>query len=102
MNRMRTVRLTSERERALRPKRSLALAAGIRFVVALSLMGAAGCRQEMATQPRYSPLQQSEFFGDDRSARPLEPGVVARAGPAKTFCPPPTPAPRPNRVGSRP
>ncbi len=39
---------------------------------------AVGCRQEMAKQPRYSPLQESNFFGDDRSARPLEPGTVAR------------------------
>ena len=39
---------------------------------------AAGCRQEMANQPRYSPLQESNFFGDDRSARPLEPGTVPR------------------------
>jgi len=32
----------------------------------------------MADQPRYKPLQQSTFFGDDRSARPLEPGTVAQ------------------------
>ena len=32
----------------------------------------------MADQPRYSPLQKSEFFGDDRSARPLEPDTVPR------------------------
>jgi mono/diheme cytochrome c family protein len=32
----------------------------------------------MADQPRYKPLAQSAFFGDDRSARPLVPGTVAR------------------------
>ena len=32
----------------------------------------------MADQPKYKPLQKSTFFGDDRSARPLPPGTVAR------------------------
>jgi mono/diheme cytochrome c family protein len=38
----------------------------------------AGCQQKMADQPRYEPLQKSEFFGDDRSARPAVEGAVAR------------------------
>jgi len=38
----------------------------------------AACQQQMADQPRYKPLAQSMFFGDDRSARPLVPGTVAR------------------------
>lgn len=42
------------------------------------LLLAVGCRQQMADQPRYKPLAKSTFFGDDRSARPLEPGTVAR------------------------
>jgi mono/diheme cytochrome c family protein len=37
-----------------------------------------GCQQDMARQPKYLPLERSEFFVDGRSARPLEPGVVAR------------------------
>ncbi len=32
----------------------------------------------MADQPRYKPLARSEFFGDDRSARPAIEGTVAR------------------------
>jgi mono/diheme cytochrome c family protein len=32
----------------------------------------------MHDQPRYKPLAPSEFFGDDRSARPLVEGTVAR------------------------
>jgi mono/diheme cytochrome c family protein len=32
----------------------------------------------MSAQPKYTPLQQSDFFGDGRSARPLEEGTVAR------------------------
>ena len=32
----------------------------------------------MHNQPRYKPLARSEFFGDERSARPRVPGTVAR------------------------
>ena len=48
--------------------------------VALLIIGlfASGCRQDMHDQPKYIPLRQSGFFGDDRSARPLVPGTVAR------------------------
>jgi mono/diheme cytochrome c family protein len=38
----------------------------------------AGCRRDMHDQPKYIPLRQSTFFGDERSARPLVPGTVAR------------------------
>jgi mono/diheme cytochrome c family protein len=38
----------------------------------------AGCRQDMQDQPKYIPLRESTFFNDDRSARPLVPGTVAR------------------------
>jgi mono/diheme cytochrome c family protein len=38
----------------------------------------AGCQQEMARQPKYKPLQESEFFSDHRSARPLISGVIPR------------------------
>jgi mono/diheme cytochrome c family protein len=44
----------------------------------LFLLFSAGCRQEMALQPYYRPLEPSDFFADGRSARPLEPGIVAR------------------------
>jgi len=39
---------------------------------------AAGCQQKMAVQPSLRPLRPSEFFEDDRSARPLVAGTVAR------------------------
>ena len=29
------------------------------------------CQQKMADQPRYEPLQKSNFFDDQRSSRPL-------------------------------
>ncbi len=38
----------------------------------------AGCRNDMRDQPRYRALRQSDFFGDDRSARPQLAGTVAR------------------------
>ena len=44
----------------------------------LALAAGAGCRQDMHDQPRYKPLAQSDFFADQRSARPLVDGTVAR------------------------
>src|SRR5437588_6071257 len=37
-----------------------------------------GCRQQMAKQPAYRPLQPSAFFEDGRASRPLVEGTVAR------------------------
>ncbi len=37
-----------------------------------------GCRLDMHVQPRYNPLARSDFFPDQRSARPLVEGTVAR------------------------
>jgi mono/diheme cytochrome c family protein len=37
----------------------------------------AGCRQDMHDQPRYEPLERSEFF-DGSSARPIPDGTIAR------------------------
>lgn len=37
-----------------------------------------GCQQRMAHQPRYNPLGETDFFDDENSSRPLEPGVYAR------------------------
>src|SRR5262245_43696008 len=57
---------------------------GFLFSVPLCLCGflvvsvAMGCRQDMHDGPRYEPLEKSDFFGDDRSARPLVEGTVAR------------------------
>ncbi len=48
--------------------------------VALALTGTTtGCRQKMADQPYYRPLEESEFFADKRASRPLELGVIHRA-----------------------
>jgi mono/diheme cytochrome c family protein len=47
------------------------------------------CRQKMAVQPRYDPLEPSDFFSDHMAARPRLAGTVARGemaigGPAAT------------------
>jgi hypothetical protein len=38
----------------------------------------AGCRADMHVQPRYNPLDATDFFEDGRSVRPEVPGTVAR------------------------
>ncbi|HTK28790.1 MAG TPA: cytochrome c [Vicinamibacterales bacterium] len=52
----------------------------VRIGLILCALGAAaaGCRQDMHDQPKYVPLRQADFFSDQRSARPLVPGTVAR------------------------
>ena len=49
------------------------------FIVAvLGVVALGGCRQDMHDQPKYTPLRQSTFFTDSRSARPFVAGTVAR------------------------
>ena len=47
-------------------------------ILGLLLLFLAGCRQEMASQPSYRPLQPSAFFEDGMSSRPQVKGTVAR------------------------
>jgi mono/diheme cytochrome c family protein len=42
------------------------------------------CRQKMAVQPRYDPLEPSDFFSDHMAARPRIAGTVARGEAAMT------------------
>lgn len=49
------------------------------FAFLLPVAATGGCRQKMADQPYYRPLEPTEFFADGRSSRPLERGVVHRA-----------------------
>jgi len=51
-------------------------AAAAGAIVALLL--ASSCRQEMYDQPKYKDLRHSDFFADQRQARPLPEGTVAR------------------------
>jgi mono/diheme cytochrome c family protein len=51
------------------------------FAAALALLLTAlvsACRLDMHVQPRENPLARSDFFTDQRSARPLIEGTVAR------------------------
>jgi mono/diheme cytochrome c family protein len=45
---------------------------------ALALLLLFACRQKMSNQPKYDPLEPSDFFADGMSARPRIPGTVAR------------------------
>lgn len=47
------------------------------FVVSLIAL-LAGCRRDMQDQPKFRPYRGTKFFGDERSARPLVAGTVAR------------------------
>lgn len=47
--------------------------------LALALVVLAGCRQDMHDQPKFKPLRINTFYPDNRSARPLVDGTVARA-----------------------
>ncbi len=44
----------------------------------LLVFSSVGCRQQMAETGRIKPLEPSPVFDDQRSARPLVPGTVAR------------------------
>jgi mono/diheme cytochrome c family protein len=49
------------------------------LLLMISLAGTlTGCQQKMAEQPAYRPLEESAFFSDKMSARPLPTGVVPR------------------------
>jgi mono/diheme cytochrome c family protein len=50
----------------------------ISMIALLALPVAIGCRLDMHVQPKYLPLSKSDFFPDERSARPVIPGTVAR------------------------
>jgi mono/diheme cytochrome c family protein len=63
-------------------RRGFALRSFVSFVPFVSSVLAAlvlsACRQDMHDQPRFDPMQDSAFFTDARSARPLVEGTVAR------------------------
>jgi mono/diheme cytochrome c family protein len=47
-------------------------------MLGIALLSNTGCRQDMAEQPRYDPLEESDFFNDRRASRSLVAGTVAR------------------------
>jgi len=48
------------------------------LAIAILVTTGTACRQDMHDQPKQKPLARSEFFTDQRSARPLVEGTVAR------------------------
>jgi mono/diheme cytochrome c family protein len=48
------------------------------LLAVLAVVAGASCRQDMHDQPKYKPFRQSDFFADQRSARPFVAGTVAR------------------------
>lgn len=63
----------------LNRKRAKSRALRVPFLVAgAAALVLASCRSDMHVQPRYNPLDGSQFFEDGRSARPPVPGTVAR------------------------
>ena len=50
---------------------------GLLVMICISILTTA-CTQNMATQPRYDPLEASDFFPDSSSARPLPIGTISR------------------------
>ncbi|MFB3854829.1 MAG: cytochrome c [Vicinamibacterales bacterium] len=48
------------------------------LAVVMAAWTLAGCRQDMHDQPRYEPLEASDFFADGRASRPIVEGTVAR------------------------
>src|SRR6185295_2208418 len=51
---------------------------GRRLAALAVILLLAACRQKMSNQPRYDPLEPSDFFADGMSARPRIAGTVAR------------------------
>src|ERR1700736_3188186 len=50
----------------------------VSLAVFVALATLSGCRLDMQVQPRINPLAKSDFFADQRSARPPVEGTVAR------------------------
>jgi mono/diheme cytochrome c family protein len=49
------------------------------LVLSVAALLSAGCSEEdMVKQPKFKTLQPSTFFSNGQSARPLEPGTIAR------------------------
>jgi mono/diheme cytochrome c family protein len=48
------------------------------LLLLVSLLCLAGCHKDMYDQPKYRPLEESDFFRDGNSSRPLLPDTLAR------------------------
>ena len=73
-----SLQLAEDRSRSLPPARCPLPVVFCLLLAASCLLLVVGCRQQMAETGREKPLDQSAFFDDQRVARPLVPGTVAR------------------------
>ena len=64
---------TGNREQGTAVRRAFVAAAAC-----LSMLGLAGCRQDMHNQPKFYPQRGTDFYADGRSVRPQVTGTVAR------------------------
>jgi hypothetical protein len=65
---------------------SIVVAIPLRATAAVAVLALASCyRQDMADQPRYDPFEESTFFADGLSSRPLPEGTVARTANSETL-----------------
>lgn len=64
------------REKAKGRQRNIERTSFFLFLLSLCCVSFIGCAQQMGSQPRYRPLEQSTFFRDGQSARPVVPGTV--------------------------
>lgn len=48
------------------------------FALSVLVLTATGCRQDMHDQPKYTAYKASDFFADQRSARPVVEGTIAQ------------------------
>jgi hypothetical protein len=67
-----------EPREASRVGRRINRAFGSLPLLLLAILSTSACRLDMHIQPRYNPLAKSDFFPDQRAARPLVDGTVAR------------------------
>ena len=61
----------------MRIKSVFSAISAISVLIVISAISSA-CRQDMHNQPKYVPFRTTDFFGDERSARPFVEGTVAR------------------------
>ena len=60
-------------------KNALILRRAVSCLLGVCALVQGGCsEQDMVVQPKYLPLQKSDFFVNGQSSRPIEPGTVAR------------------------
>ena len=65
---------TSALGRPVEPRSTVVSAAALLLLIAVT----SACRLDMQVQPRENPLSRNDFYTDQRSARPLIEGTVAR------------------------